>query len=95
MYKCLNCGTEFEEAFVITEESGERWSVCPTCRGAEISEAKKCEHCGEYFTDDTYGVVCEECAGEIKDRFSEIVQDRFTPLEIDILNVVYDGVNIG
>ena len=76
MYKCLDCGHVFEEPKQYSEdrtpggafEGGsfiEHYTGCPLCSGA-FEEAKQCEICGEYFTDDeltdtTCGDCCKQC----------------------------------
>lgn len=82
MYKCLDCGAVFENPKEYAEdrtpgganEGGsfiERYKGCPQCSGA-YEEAKQCEICGEYFTDDELqdttemvngglGMCCEGC----------------------------------
>ena len=40
MYKCNNCHHQFEQYDTITEDSGEKWYVCPYCRGADFDEIR-------------------------------------------------------
>lgn len=62
MFKCLDCYEVFEEPKKYAEdrtpggafEGGsfiEYFTGCPYCSGA-YEEAKECEICGNYFTDD-------------------------------------------
>lgn len=41
MFKCNNCKATFEHYDTITEQSGEKWYVCPFCRGTDFDEVKK------------------------------------------------------
>ncbi len=41
MYRCNNCSADFEEPDVIREDTGEKWSVCPYCRGTDFGEIRK------------------------------------------------------
>lgn len=40
MYKCNNCNRQFEQYDTIKEDSGEKWYVCPYCRGADFDEIR-------------------------------------------------------
>lgn len=40
MYKCNNCNRQFEQYDTIKEKSGEKWYVCPYCRGADFDEIR-------------------------------------------------------
>jgi NAD-dependent SIR2 family protein deacetylase len=40
MYRCNNCFADFEESEVIREDAGEKWSVCPYCRGTDFGEIR-------------------------------------------------------
>ena len=60
---CSYCEKPFEEPL----ESGEQ-ELCPHCRSCDFSEARKCDGCGEYFSDDdihfhekTESFLCNEC----------------------------------
>lgn len=70
-YKCVNCGTIFEDCDIVywEEDRGEFWgsrvyetlSGCPNCRG-EYEETTPCEICGaECISDEISGGVCEDC----------------------------------
>ena len=41
MFKCNNCNLEFEHYDTIREPSGEKWYVCPMCRGADFDEIQQ------------------------------------------------------
>ena len=38
MFRCLNCGKEFDDAKIITEPHGERHGVCPNCSSSNFNE---------------------------------------------------------
>ena len=77
MLKCKICGAIFHEDDL--EEKiihgdyytpAERILRCPCCGENEVEEAKRCEHCGSYYTEDelTEG-FCDECIeGYLTDR---------------------------
>ena len=90
MFKCNNCGAEFEE-FDVINDNGEKWNVCPCCRGTEFDEAKKCEYCGNWFLESRVNEICEDCIDEIEVRFSKTLHNNFTEFERGVLNVIYDG----
>lgn len=91
MYKCNNCQMRFEHYDTITEDSGEKWYVCPTCRGADFDEVKLCELCGDTYTSSRHDGICQKCVEIIHKRFSELLNTNFTAFEIAVLNTVYDG----
>lgn len=41
MYKCNDCSREFEEYDTFRENSGEKWYVCPYCRGTDFDEIQQ------------------------------------------------------
>lgn len=43
MYRCNNCRRDFEQYDTIKEASGERWYVCPYCRGTDFDEIQQRE----------------------------------------------------
>lgn len=104
MYKCLDCGEEFLEPRVCHETvpygGGEaelpEYFCCPFCGGA-YKEEKQCEYCGKFFLEDEsrMDVMCEECLDELKERFSALLHNNFTPYEIKALNTIFDGRDLG
>ena len=36
MFRCNSCFADFEEPEVLREDAGEKWSVCPYCRGTDF-----------------------------------------------------------
>lgn len=69
MYKCGNCGREFETAeendcFVPYGKNRAAFSisVCPHCGSDEFAEAYLCKDCGRYFTEDELTCFhCDDC----------------------------------
>lgn len=70
MLICDDCKRVFERPNGVREKVGEYWGqpayqtvdVCPFCHSDSISEAVKCEICGEYYTrDEMDGDVCDGC----------------------------------
>lgn len=48
MYKCLECGLEFEDPKVVYEREGEwdrEYEVCPNCSGTFKEYERKCGTC--------------------------------------------------
>ena len=71
MYICNNCEAVFETPAVHEEHhpygmsyATEHWWVCPHCEDTDISKAKECERCGEYFAELNDG-LCDCCYGEM------------------------------
>lgn len=71
MFFCNGCGEIFEECKIIEEHHPygigtvvEKWSVCPHCDYEDITEAKKCNRCGEYFGE-LHNGLCECCHGDM------------------------------
>lgn len=83
MFICEDCGHVFEEdgAFTYIEGHGfndglgEVFKLCPLCKSTEISIAKYCYGCDEYFSGEYVEVAngdtyCEKCF-IIKDTFND------------------------
>lgn len=59
MYRCTDCGRDFEKFDIVFEEHGqdappfEGIAVCPFCRGSNISEVtlRRCHYCGVRLAD--------------------------------------------
>ena len=80
MLVCKECGEIFQEEdageLIYTENLGEfsrreTWMTCPNCGSDDITDAEKCECCGEWFDPDELSYsdaldqrVCSECAKE-------------------------------
>ena len=69
MYRCYDCGCEFDFPATWEEDRGECWgtrctetvSGCPNCRG-DYEEIKRCPVCKEFhYESDLINGVCEEC----------------------------------
>lgn len=88
MYRCTQCGAEFEEPRYIEErdpsyEGGIYGSqVCPDCGSDDIEEGAVCGLCNMAFTD---GEFCEDCKREVWARLMAIVRENFTDAEINAL----------
>lgn len=93
MLKCNNCKADFEKPDII-DDNGEKWEVCPHCRGTEIYEAKPCEICGDWYIESQHGGVCQKCIDIIVGRFVEWFHANHTPLERSVINAVYEGKNL-
>ena len=71
MYICNSCGAVFSTPDTYEEHhpygmgtATETFSICPSCRDADIDEAQKCERCGEYVAELDNG-LCEVCHGDM------------------------------
>lgn len=71
MYKCLECGHEFEEPHYMMEAHGELYPHCPFCDGTDYADMSKFE------CDACYGVTadigeqwCEECKTAVRQIMS-------------------------
>jgi hypothetical protein len=53
-------GYHIAKAYTGNGYATEEWSCCPFCGDTDVSEAEKCECCGEYFASLTDG-LCDEC----------------------------------
>ena len=84
MYKCSDCGSEFEAPNSVPDFTSEYWgarvthytSVCPSCGSDDYEEMDHCDICRTYIEAGTE--LCENCrelvedlAGSIKDRCRE------------------------
>ena len=67
MFYCEDCEAVFSEPDGEKDYhpygmgyAAESYAVCPYCRSTDISEAKECERCGEYFGE-LYEGLCDVC----------------------------------
>lgn len=72
MFICEHCEELFEETKTIYEHhpygmgtAAEEWHVCPYCESSNITEAKQCKRCGEYFLELEEDDLCDCCYGEL------------------------------
>lgn len=75
MYKCKNCGYEFETLMAgIGHLSG--YGFCPRCQDSDFEEMEKCEICRNHFVEDndTLSCVCPECEKKFVNEHSFNVQ---------------------
>lgn len=68
MFKCMDCGLEFEEPKVNREYHGLEYGhedrcYCPNCGSDDYREGKACVICGEYAYEEDY---CENCMDTAK-----------------------------
>lgn len=63
MFKCMHCGSEFEEPNKTYDHGTGRYDYeCPCCASEDFEEAGKCIKCGEVFPlDDMIGSICRGC----------------------------------
>lgn len=100
-YKCLSCGREFETPKVVRDTipygsqyvQGPEYDCCPYCSG-DFKEAKVCEFCGDSYIGSIYEGVCNNCINIVAKRHSDLLKEKFTLKEIEILNAFYDGRRI-
>lgn len=96
MYICKECGAIFTEPQSWVEPHGERICGCPSCAGSYV-EAKRCELCGGEYDPETAEhdmLCCDECAEDLKQKFSDLIHEHFTDYELSIINAIYDGRDI-
>ena len=97
MFKCADCGAEFHFPIFAEEhdpnyEGGTYVSrSCPKCGSNEMDEGLECEICGDWSE---YG-LCDHCAEDLENRFSTVLHENFNEDEIEALNKIYDGRDIG
>lgn len=68
MFKCKDCGCEFEEPKEIIEYHGldygyEKLYGCPHCGGGDYEESTTCDICGEPSWS---GCFCDKCKDDVK-----------------------------
>ena len=77
MYKCLDCGHEFEDPKFERESYGQEFGYCPHCGSSAYRDTDllKCSVCGEMM-EDPDECYCEDCKHEtrvvVTDAFSDI-----------------------
>ena len=91
IYKCNNCGAEdFEPKCGEKDEYGMGQYVCPECGSDSIEEGYTCPICGKY----SEFSFCAECKDDIQTRFSAMLHENFSELEIEAINEIFDGEEI-
>lgn len=96
MYKCEECGAEFEyeDMVVWTEPHGERMRGCPHCKkSTDILESRDCEVCGEqHYNSNGF---CDSCMRDakklIRDNLKHLYPGHFRDL-MDLLSYAIDEV---
>ncbi len=75
MYKCNNCGYEFE---TLMQGIGHlsAYGFCPNCQDSDFEEMSKCDVCGNYFVEDDSKLshICPECEKNFVDKHSFNIQ---------------------
>lgn len=94
MFRCEDCGAEFEEFAKSRESHGEVWNVCPMCGSSDWKESAICEICG----DRTYNKrFCDDCMRDakklIRSNFTHMPSGHLSDL-IDLFTEALDAVYI-
>lgn len=96
MFKCKDCGCEFEEPRSYREYHGldygyETLWECPNCGSGDYNPSRACPICGEeHFSDDPF---CEWCLSDAKGVVLyeyEKVKIRYPRLKIDDFIELYE-----
>lgn len=99
MFKCRDCGCEFEEPKAYEENHGEGlWETmhaCPNCGSNDYVEERACEICGEkHFNDSNY---CEWCLSDaismIRIDFSHFTGAKVMDL-VDLFTEAIDAIYV-
>lgn len=94
-YICRGCGHSFREP---SSSNGE--FTCPECGSASLTVAKICSVCGEIlptseFEDGGEGELCGDCRRAAQYFFRLFLGKWFTRAEVNYLNKVYEGRDLG
>lgn len=92
MYMCDDCKELFEVPTNWTEPHGEELTGSPCCY-SDYLEVKMCEYCDKYISLDEE--LCDKCKSNLKKQFSELLHANFTEFDIEILNDIFDGEELG
>ena len=87
MFKCYDCGREFEEPKTWTESHRETFSSCPSC-GGSYDEAQRCDYCCGYYLESERCGICQDCIDELKSRYQKVLSENFTKYEIEVLELI-------
>lgn len=99
MFRCMDCGCEFEEPVESREYHGldygyERWYSCPNCGGTDYKDSENCDICGEMTWN---GCFCDNCREEAKEMleidFKHFSSARMNDL-IDLFNESLDELYV-
>ena len=84
MLYCYSCSKDFPESWADIEP-GDRsvgladYLVCPFCKSDDISEAERCEECGEYFPGEMLDMsLCPECREDAMKKLRDFAKQHFS-----------------
>ena len=80
MFKCLECGAEFEEPEELMEPHGEIRTACPHCGSDDVEAGNACELCGAY----TDAILCDSCWDELMTLDNAIDVGREIEAQVEI-----------
>lgn len=99
MYKCMDCGCEFEEPNFHNEYHGldygaEKMYECPNCGSTDYEDSNLCDICGKYAWGSCFCESCKETAKEmLRIDFGSFAGARMMDL-IDLFNESLDDLNV-
>lgn len=84
MYKCNNCQREFEQYDTI-DDLGEKWYVCPYCRGTDFDE-KRAKDDGFFFVEKSEVIESAVSAlAAINSNYTDTAKEILTELVCDLV----------
>lgn len=99
MFKCADCGAEFEDPQIVSNgggDVGEDAYQCPECGSFYFNSADKCEICGKLYVreDSTYEswVVCDECLERVVKKAMKVLEDNMGKKELEAFYDFYDTI---
>ncbi len=94
MYKCLNCGAEFEtpevEVKYFNSEIDDHINICPECKIDDIEELHLCSCQRKYIADKQDR--CDQCEAEISEAMQQARQIIMNARNVDYQTASNDMV---
>jgi hypothetical protein len=83
MYKCENCGAEFDIDDVehTFDMDGKETSVCPICQIDNLFETRECA-CGNACEENK--LICIYCTEELNQKFDDFINDMMVDYNLEV-----------
>ena len=90
-YRCVDCGYITDKPDTYKEDYGEKFNICPYCKG-EVEPVYLCSECEEYKVEDEWADLCDDCKTKTLKDFQLILRENFGEEQIKYLNEAYEGM---
>lgn len=90
MYRCMDCGAEFDKPRVIRESYGQEFAYCTNCLSENIEDIEdlKCEACEDGYVDYKGEKWCHECKSITAQAMHDVILKTARETNLSISNIV-------